>query len=118
MKQPVYYQPDPSFNHTSYTYSFDKYSCVSWVYPFHIIFAYLVVLTGFLAIISRVITKLRPYHAAFGRFYLIFMLWCMASSLLIHNTGLPLPILVSFLYLLVSITIGWNVIRIHVNNVA
>lgn len=86
------------------------------MYPIHIIFAYLVVLTGFLAIISRVINKIRPYHAAFGKWYLIFMLWCMASSLLIHNTGLPLPILVSFVYLLVSITIGWNAIQVHKNN--
>lgn len=83
------------------------------MYPFHIIFAYLVVLTGFLAIISRVVDKIRPYHKAFGRWYLIFMLWCMATSLLIHNTGLPLPILVSFVYLLVSITVGWNAIAIH-----
>ena len=44
------------------------------------------------------------------------MLWCMASSLLIHNTGLPLPILVSFLYLLFSITIGWNAIAVHTGN--
>lgn len=46
------------------------------------------------------------------------MLWCMASSLLIHNTGLPLPILVSFVYLLVSITVGWNAIRVHTNRIA
>lgn len=39
----------------------------------------------------------------------------MASSLLIHNTGLPFPIIISFLYLLVSITIGWNAIKIYMS---
>lgn len=118
MKTPNYYQPDESFTHTNYTFAFDKYSCVSWMYPLHIIFAYVVVLTGFLAIISRVVPIIRPYHIAFGRLYLIFMLWTMASSLLIHNTGLPTPILVSFVYLLVGITVGWNAIRLHVNKIS
>lgn len=112
-KQPVYFQPDPSFKDLSYTYSFDKYSCLAWVYPFHIIFAYLVGLSGLLAVLSRVIPPLRPYHHTFGRWYLIFMLWTMASSLVIYTNGLPMPILVSFLYLLFSITIGWNAIRMH-----
>jgi hypothetical protein len=76
-------------------------------------FAYLVVLSGFLALLSRVINKLRPYHYTFGRWYLIFMFWAMASSLLIHNSGLPLPIIISFLYLLISITIGWNAIKLY-----
>jgi hypothetical protein len=37
----------------------------------------------------------------------------MGSSLLIHNTGLPFPIIISFLYLLGSITIGWTAIWFH-----
>jgi hypothetical protein len=43
------------------------------------------------------------------------MFWCMATSLVIHTTGLPMPILVSFLYLLVSITIGWNAIKLYMS---
>jgi len=39
----------------------------------------------------------------------------MASSLLIYTAGLPLPIIVSFIYLLVSMTIGWNAIKVHAN---
>lgn len=46
------------------------------------------------------------------------MFWCMASSLLIHNAGLPLPIIVSFLYLLVSITIGWNAIKLYISKIS
>lgn len=117
-KEAVYNQPDPSFESLEYTYAFSKYSCVSWVYPFHIVFAYLVALTGLLALLSRVIPKLVSYHSMFGRWYLICMLWCMASSLLIHNAGLPMPIIVSFLYLLVSITVGWNAIKLHMSRMA
>ena len=117
-KSPVYYEPDPSFSDLSYTYSFDKYSCLAWVYPFHIIFAYLVGIMGFLALISRVVNRLKPYHKAFGRWYLIFMLWCMASSLVIYTTGLPMPILVSFLYLLFGITIGWNAIHVYASKIS
>lgn len=112
-RQPTYSQPDQSFYTLDYTFSDSKYSCISWMYPLHIIFAYLVGLTGLLALISRVVPKMTPYHATFGRFYIICMLWCMASSLLIYNTGLPFPIIVSFIYLLVTITIGWNVIKLH-----
>lgn len=112
-KEAAFFQPDTSITSLDYTYAFSKYSCVSWVYPLHIIFAYLVVLSGFLAIISRVIPKLTPYHTTFGMWYFIWMFWCMASSVLIHNAGLPMPIIVSFLYMLFSISIGWNAIKIH-----
>ena len=93
-KEAAFFQPDTSITSLDYTYAFSKYSCVSWVYPLHIIFAYLVVLSGFLAIISRVIPKLTPYHTTFGMWYFIWMFWCMASSVLIHNAGLPMPIIV------------------------
>lgn len=65
--------------------------------------------------LSRVLDRIRPYHSMFGRLYLIFMLWCMAASLLIYTVGLPFPILVSFVYLLTSISIGWNAIKGHTN---
>lgn len=113
MKEPTFFKPDDSFKSLDYTYSFSKYSCVAWVYPLHIMFAYLIVITGILAMLSRIIDKLRPYHITFGRWYLIFMFWCMASSLLIYTNGLPFPIIISFLYLLISITIGWNSIKVH-----
>ncbi len=85
------------------------------MYPVHIIFAYLVVLTGILAMLSRIVDRLRPYHSTFGRLYLIFMLWCMAASLLIYTVGLPFPILISFVYLLTSLSVGWNAIKGHTN---
>eukprot|EP01125_Pyxidicula_operculata_P019634 TRINITY_DN7127_c0_g2_i1.p1 TRINITY_DN7127_c0_g2~~TRINITY_DN7127_c0_g2_i1.p1 ORF type:complete len:187 (-),score=9.44 TRINITY_DN7127_c0_g2_i1:57-617(-) len=44
------------------------------------------------------------------------MFWCMASSLLIHNAGLPLPIIVFFVLLMLSLSIGWLVIKLHSQN--
>lgn len=116
-REPFYSEPDSSFTTLDYTFSDSKYSCVSWMYPVHITFAYLVGISGLLALLSRVIPKLTPYHPTFGRWYIIFMLWCMASSLLIYNTGLPFPIIVSFVYLLVSITLGWNAIKVHTSRI-
>jgi hypothetical protein len=52
-------------------------------------------------------------HVWFGRFYILLMLWCTASSLLIHNTGLPIPVLFSFLYALGGLSIGWLVIKLY-----
>ena len=55
------------------------------------------------------------YHTLLGRIYLLSLFWCMASSLLIHNTGLPFFVIVSFLFLLFSSTIGWLVIWVASN---
>eukprot|EP01125_Pyxidicula_operculata_P019421 TRINITY_DN704_c0_g1_i1.p1 TRINITY_DN704_c0_g1~~TRINITY_DN704_c0_g1_i1.p1 ORF type:complete len:261 (-),score=16.18 TRINITY_DN704_c0_g1_i1:55-837(-) len=96
-----------------YTYAYSKYSCVESVYPLHIAMAYMTVLAGILAMVSRVVKVMMPYHTWFGKLFVIFMFWCMAASLLIHNTGLPLPIIVFFIFLLVTLTIGWLVIRLH-----
>eukprot|EP01124_Arcella_intermedia_P011363 TRINITY_DN1776_c0_g1_i1.p1 TRINITY_DN1776_c0_g1~~TRINITY_DN1776_c0_g1_i1.p1 ORF type:complete len:257 (+),score=38.76 TRINITY_DN1776_c0_g1_i1:73-843(+) len=97
----------------TFTKSYSKISCVAEVYPLHILFAYLLVLCGALALLSRVVPVLLPYHVWFGRFFMIFMYWAMASSLLIHNNGLPLPIIIFFIFMLVSLSIGWVVIKIH-----
>eukprot|EP00698_Gefionella_okellyi_P004175 TRINITY_DN13894_c0_g1_i1.p1 TRINITY_DN13894_c0_g1~~TRINITY_DN13894_c0_g1_i1.p1 ORF type:complete len:317 (-),score=55.30 TRINITY_DN13894_c0_g1_i1:1017-1967(-) len=105
---------DISATLNAYTYVFNRFSCITWMYPIHIAFAYLVVASGLLALLARIIPLLKPYHSLFGRLYVIFMLWCMASSLLIHNAGLPFPIIISFLYLLGGITFGWISIYIHI----
>lgn len=99
-----------------YTYAYNRYSCITWVYPIHIACAYALTAAGLLALLSRVIVPLKTWHSLFGRLYLIFMFWCMGSSLLIHNAGIPFPIIVSFLYLLGGITIGWLAIYWHIRN--
>ncbi|KAJ3335305.1 hypothetical protein HDU93_005899 [Gonapodya sp. JEL0774] len=41
------------------------------------------------------------------------MLWAMATSLLIHNEGLPDGVMISFLYVLLGMSAGWFAINIH-----
>jgi hypothetical protein len=79
----------------------------------HITAAYLIVAAGLLAMFSRVIPFMRPWHAFFGKLYLIFMFWAMGTALVVHNVGLALPIIISFLYLLSGITIGLPAIHFH-----
>jgi hypothetical protein len=52
-------------------------------------------------------------HVYFGRLYIIFMLWCVVTSLLAHNSGLPVAVLVSFLWVIGGLTAGWVVIKLH-----
>eukprot|EP01126_Amoeba_proteus_P049083 TRINITY_DN5717_c0_g2_i1.p1 TRINITY_DN5717_c0_g2~~TRINITY_DN5717_c0_g2_i1.p1 ORF type:complete len:301 (-),score=33.09 TRINITY_DN5717_c0_g2_i1:137-940(-) len=106
-------QTDPSIWDHSYTYAYSKYSCVSWVWVLHIMFAYFIVISGAFAVITRLIPKFIHFHVWFGRLFMIFMYWGMATSLLIHNSGLPLPILIFFLFLLIGLSIGWIAIKIH-----
>ena len=104
---------DPSILSLDYTYVWSRYSCISNVYFIHISFAYLIVASGLMAMISRLIPALRPYHSLFGKVYLLAMFWAFASAILVHNVGLAMPIIVSFLYLLSGLTIGLPAIYIH-----
>jgi hypothetical protein len=96
-----------------YTYSLDKLSCVRQFYFIHLTFAYLVVLSGLACFAARLYPPLRSWHALFGRSYIVCMLWCMATSLLVHNTGLPVAVLVCFLFVLLGLTLGWACIKLH-----
>ena len=96
-----------------YTYSLDKLSCVRQFYFIHMTFAYLVVLSGIACFLTRLFPETRKWHALFGRTYIICMLWCMATSLLIHNTGLPVGVLISFLFVLTGLTVGWGCVKLH-----
>lgn len=87
------------------TYQMDKVSCVRGFYAAHVTLANLVVLAGLGCLITRV--WMRRLHSLFGRLYIIFMLWCMGTSLLIHNTGLPVAVLISFVWVQGGITVGW-----------
>jgi hypothetical protein len=100
-----------------YTYSMDKLSCVRELYFIHITFAYLVVLSGIACFTARLYPPIRQYHALFGRAYIVCMLWCMASSLLVHNTGLPVGVLISFFIVLFGLTAGWVCAKLHQNSI-
>lgn len=47
------------------------------------------------------------------RAYIISMLWATATSLIIHNTGLPPATLISFVWVMGGLTIGWVLIKFH-----
>jgi uncharacterized membrane protein len=100
-----------SFTSIDYTFHFDKYSCVRQMWYFHIATAYIVAISGFLCFMTRLYYT--NYHKLFGRIYILGMLWCTATSMLIHNTGLPLGVLISFVWVLGGLTIGWILISIH-----
>lgn len=97
----------------SYTYHYSKYSCLYEFYFIHIIFCYFIFLSGLGAFITRFHEKLHVAHPWFGRAYIISMIMSTASSLLIHNTGLPLAVLISFGYVLGGMIIGWMLIICH-----
>ena len=50
------------------------------------LFAYMLVAFGALALLSRAVDRLAFLHVYAGRAFLVTMLWAMASSILIHNT--------------------------------
>lgn len=101
-------------NQTDYTFADSKFSCVSAMFYPHIALSYLIVLSGFMAFVTRYFLK--SWHSWMGRIYIISMLWNVALSLLIHNTGLPLGVIISFIYVLGGLTLGWIFIGIHKDN--
>lgn len=103
-----------SFLSYDYTYHYSKYSCVRGFYFAHIVFNYLIAFSGLFAFLSRIgPSNLKWTHRWFGRLYIICMLWSTATSLLIHNTGLPEAVLWSFLWVLSGLCIAWVLIIFH-----
>ena len=100
--------PYDSRMNLNYTYSLDRLSCVRQVWFLHIAFAYLVTLSGFACLATRILPhSMHRWHAVWGRVYILSMLWCMATAMLVHNTGLPIAVLVSFFIVLFCLTVGW-----------
>ena len=105
----------------SYTYHYSQYSCSTDFYFIHVVFCYIVFLSGLGAFITRLHSKMKPAHQWFGRVYILSMLYATASSLLIHNTGLPLAVLYSFAICIGGLTVAWILILLHkswLNNMA
>ena len=102
-----------SLYNLEYTYQFDKLSCVRTMYFVHVTLAYLVTLCGAMCFVCRLVPGIMWLHAHFGRGYIILMMWLMATSLLLHNTGLPIAVLISFVCVLGGITFGWICIKWH-----
>lgn len=97
----------------SYTYHYSKYSCSTDFYFIHVVFCYIIFLSGLGAFITRLHSKMKPAHQWFGRVYILSMLYATATSLLIHNTGLPLAVLYSFAICIGGLTLAWILILLH-----
>jgi hypothetical protein len=104
---------EDSMTNLGYTFTLDKVSCIKEMWYVHVMFAFMTIASGALCIITRVVGKYKYMHAFFGRSYIICMLWCMGTSLVIHNTGLPVAVLLSFLWVLGGLTLGWIFIKQH-----
>ncbi|KAJ3410414.1 hypothetical protein HDV05_003825 [Chytridiales sp. JEL 0842] len=107
----------PSLFDLTYTYHYDKYSCISYFYQIHVVMSFIIMFAGFGCFITRVWDRIKWMHVWFGRLYILAMLYSTASSLLIHNTGLPLGSLVSFIHVMIGLGFGWFVIGLHQQNV-
>jgi hypothetical protein len=101
----------PTFFSNSSTEAFSKVMCIAWMYPIHIALAYLLVAAGAGALVSRVVPQLKWTHVYFGRTFLLTMLFAEGSAMLITNTGLPRSIIGFFVIMLVSISLGFLLIR-------
>ena len=96
-----------------YTYSFSKYSCFKEFYFAHVACCWMVFLSGLVCFVSRLHPKIKFLHAWSGRLYIVSMLLATASALLINNTGLPGPTLVSFTYTMTALPTAWLLIKIY-----
>lgn len=108
-----------------YTVANDKFSCVDSVFPFHIVCCWFTFFMGAFAICVRLfeflnavmnfmpgLGPLNSIHMWFGRAYILGMIWTIASSSLIRNEGLPLGVIVSFLWVLGGLTFGYIMIKL------
>merc|ERR1711971_721921 len=87
--------------------------CLRSFYFFHVWSVYLNAFMALGCFISIMIPKIKWMHVWFGRMYILTMIMGAFTALLIFNTGLPEPVLWSFGYTMVGITIGWFVIKLH-----
>ena len=93
-------QNNSSLYNLDYTYHYSKYSCISSFYFLHVIACYFVFLSGILCFFTRLFNSTKFLHIWMGRLYILSMLYATATSLLIHNAGLPPAVLISFIYVI------------------
>lgn len=105
----------PDLEDASRTEAFGKISCLQWVFPIHLFSTFAIVLLGLGAMILR-LPQMQEYswlHPWFGRATIISLMAAMFSSLLIHNEGLPIGVIVNFVIALACISVAWIVIVIE-----
>jgi hypothetical protein len=103
-----------TFTDPNWTYHYDKLSCWKGAYFAHVVFAYLVLFSGIGCFVTRILPgRYKFLHLWCGRAYWMSMLWCAGTSMLIHNSGLPAAVLLSFLWVLIFMCIGWIAANFH-----
>jgi len=96
-----------------YTYVNDKLSCMVSIWYAHIVFCYLVFFAGIAAMLSRLLpAKFKFIHQWCGRAYIAFMIVNIGVSIIIHNEGLPVATLISFIWVLGGLIIAWFLILV------
>lgn len=95
------------------TFAYSRLSCVSWMYPIHILTAYLLVVFGIFALVCRVWEKYKSWHGFFGRCFMVTMYWGYGTSLLIHRFGLTYATIIFMATKLACLSIGFFAIRRH-----
>jgi hypothetical protein len=104
---------DNSFYSLDYTFSNSKVSCVRVMHYVHLTLGLGLFVTGIACFVTRLVARVKWMHPWFGRLYVLLMLWCIGTSLLIHNTGIPLGVLYTFISTLGGLSIGWIAIKFH-----
>jgi len=99
----------------TYTYAEGAYSCSWYAYVAHIYICLVIYYVGILCFLTRVVPQLKWMHAFLGRVYVSAMVLSIASSLLVHTTGLPMFVLSSFVWCLSGMILGWFIIKLHQN---
>jgi uncharacterized protein YhhL (DUF1145 family) len=102
-----------SLHSADYTYHNDKLSCWKPIYICHVIFAYITVLSGLVAFVTRIWPRFKWLHSYAGKFYIMFMVWTAATAIVIHNFGSPIAVLLNFALVILGLSFGWIVIWIH-----
>lgn len=98
---------------TSVTETSQGVACISGMYYAHLTLAYIVVVVGALALLTRVVPRWRRFHSFFGLSFMVVMYFTEGSAMLIFNTGLPRAIIFFLSLMLVSMTVGFCAIRAH-----
>jgi uncharacterized membrane protein (DUF485 family) len=97
----------------TYTYVMDKWSCMRGAYYLHVYCCFIMFLAGCACFATRLIDSYKWTHLYFGRLYVIAMFMATVFATLIHNSGLSLGVLVSFIFVTTGMVLGWIVIRFH-----
>lgn len=99
----------------TYTYHMSKYSCIHAFFSIHIWLNYIILWVGVLCFVSRAVPQMKWMHAFLGRVYISAMLLTTFASLLVHNTGLALAIIMAFVNCMLGLIPGWFIIKQHQN---